>query len=160
MKVLRECASVEKWEQARLLHISHSGVSCSLIPRSCAFVTCSLRFCANFVLHVTNVQGLGMRLGLLAYIGTTLQRSMCLGILVPWWSSNLCRKLLLLNILQVRDDRYVCREETYLLIKCQFTFSCHPSAANKASYQPTNCETLCNLLPAGLVYQATPSEGG
>ena len=35
---------------------------CSLIPRPCAFVTCSTKFRAKFVLQVTNAQGLGTRL--------------------------------------------------------------------------------------------------
>lgn len=128
-----------------VLHISPlGGVSCSLISKPCAFVACSTRFCANFVLQETNVLGLGMRLGLLAqgqhHQQTKVTKS---GRIVPRWSSNLCGELLLLNILQVRDDRYICREETELLIKCQFTFSCHPSATDKACYQ-----TLCSLLPA------------
>ena len=36
--------------------------SFSLVPRPCMFVTCSVKFTQNFVLQVTNVQGLGTRL--------------------------------------------------------------------------------------------------
>ena len=34
----------------------------SLVPRPCALVTCSTKFCVNFVLQATNPQGLGMEL--------------------------------------------------------------------------------------------------
>ena len=34
----------------------------SLVPRPCAFVACSMNICANFVLQVTNAQGLGTEL--------------------------------------------------------------------------------------------------
>ena len=37
-------------------------VKYSLVPRPCAFVACSTKFCANVVLQATNTQGLGTRL--------------------------------------------------------------------------------------------------
>ena len=38
------------------------GRRSSLVPRPCAFVACSTKFCANFILQASNAQGLGMRL--------------------------------------------------------------------------------------------------
>ena len=43
---------------SRFLHVAQS----SLVPRPCAFVACSTKFSANFVLQARNAQGLGTRL--------------------------------------------------------------------------------------------------
>ena len=48
-------------EQEQIL--TRGGVTCSLVPRPRAFVACSTKFCANFVLQATNARGLGTRLG-------------------------------------------------------------------------------------------------
>ena len=48
----------------KILHLVSIVVSFSLVPRPCGFVTCSTKFCANFVMQVTNPQGLGTRLSL------------------------------------------------------------------------------------------------
>ena len=47
-------------------------------------------------------------------LGTTIPglRSICLGLFLPGWCGNLSGELLLLNVLQVRDDWYICREGT------------------------------------------------
>ena len=44
---------------------THTQTSYSHIPRPCAFVACTTKFCANFLLQATNAQVLVMRLGLL-----------------------------------------------------------------------------------------------
>ena len=41
---------------------THTQTLYSHIPRPCAFVACSTKFCANFVLQATNAQVLGTRL--------------------------------------------------------------------------------------------------
>ena len=43
-------------------HAIRSGEEPTLVPRPCAFVTGSAKFAQNFVLQVTNAQGLGTRL--------------------------------------------------------------------------------------------------
>ena len=43
-------------------YVSEVHLGSSLVPRPCAFVTCSMEFCANFLLQATNAQGLGTRL--------------------------------------------------------------------------------------------------
>ena len=48
----------------KIPHLVSIVVSFSLVLRPCTFFTCSTKFCTNFVMQVTNPQGLGTRLSL------------------------------------------------------------------------------------------------